>query len=39
VALGEAIRAGEFDAGSEDVARLLGREPTTLQAFLASATQ
>jgi len=39
VALGEAIRAGEFDAGSDDVARLLGREPTTLPAFLASAAQ
>ena len=36
VALGEAIRAGEFDAGSSDVERLLGREPTSLNAFLAS---
>jgi len=37
VALGEAIRAGEFDAESDDCARLLGREPTTLHAFLANA--
>jgi len=37
VALGEAIRAGEFDAGSDDLERLLGRAPVTLDAFLAKA--
>jgi len=37
VALGEAIRAGEFDADTSDFARLLSREPMTLDAFLASA--
>jgi NAD(P)H dehydrogenase (quinone) len=37
VALGEALRAGEFDAESDDCARLLGREPATLQAFLEKA--
>jgi len=37
VALGEAMRAGEFDAESNDCARLLGREPVTLDAFLAHA--
>ena len=35
VALGDAIRAGEFDAGSGDLERLLGRAPVTLDAFLA----
>jgi NAD(P)H dehydrogenase (quinone) len=34
VALGEAIRAGEFDAGSNDVEQLMGRAPLTLDAFL-----
>jgi NAD(P)H dehydrogenase (quinone) len=34
VALGEAIRAGEFDAGSADLQGLLGRPPMTLDAFL-----
>jgi NAD(P)H dehydrogenase (quinone) len=34
VALGEAIRAGEFDAGSDDVEQLMGRAPLTLDAFL-----
>jgi len=37
VALGEAARAGEFDAGSGDLQALLGREPTSLEAFLADA--
>jgi NAD(P)H dehydrogenase (quinone) len=37
VALGEAIRAGEFDASSQDLAQLLGRAPITLDAFLANA--
>jgi NAD(P)H dehydrogenase (quinone) len=37
VALGEAIRAGEFDAGSTDLQRLLGRAPMTLEAFLRKA--
>ena len=37
VALGEAMRAGEFDVGSRDLERLLGRAPTTLQDFLAKA--
>ena len=36
VALGEAIRAGEFDAASNDVETLLGRAPVALDAFLAS---
>ena len=36
VALGEAIRAGEFDAASNDVEALLGRAPVALDAFLAS---
>ena len=35
VALGEAIQAGEFDAGSQDLQRLLGRAPMTLDAFLS----
>ena len=34
VALGEAIRAGEFDAGSPQLERLLGRTPATLEAYL-----
>jgi len=34
VALGEAIRAGEFDAGSDDVEQLMGRAPLTLDALL-----
>ena len=37
VALGEAIRAGEFDAGSNDLERLMGRAPLTLNSFLAPA--
>lgn len=37
VALGEAIRAGDFDAGSTDLQRLLGRAPMTLEAFLRKA--
>jgi NAD(P)H dehydrogenase (quinone) len=36
VSLGDAIRAGEFDAGSPDLERLLGRAPVTLEAFLRS---
>jgi NAD(P)H dehydrogenase (quinone) len=34
VGLGEAIRAGEFDAGSTDLERLMGRAPIGLEAFL-----
>jgi hypothetical protein len=37
VALGQAVRAGEFDAGSTDLQRLLGRAPMTLEAFLRKA--
>lgn len=37
LALGEAIRAGEFEAASDDLARLMGRAPATLDSFLASA--
>lgn len=37
LALGEAIRAGEFDAGSGDLEKLMGRPPMTLDAFLARA--
>jgi uncharacterized protein YbjT (DUF2867 family) len=37
VALGEAIRDGEFDAGSTDLQGLLGRAPVTLEAFLRQA--
>ncbi len=37
VALGEAVRAGEFDAGSTDLKRLLGREPLGLEPFLKKA--
>jgi NAD(P)H dehydrogenase (quinone) len=37
VALGEAIRAGEFDAGSDDVEQLMGRAPVTLDVFLKGA--
>ena len=37
VGLGEAIRAGEFDARSTDLERLLGRTPTTLESFLRTA--
>jgi NAD(P)H dehydrogenase (quinone) len=36
VALGEATRAGEFDASSPDLEKLLGRAPVSLEAFLAS---
>ena len=35
LALGEAIRAGEFDAGSDDLEKLMGRAPRTLDGFLA----
>jgi len=35
VALGDAIRAGEFDAASRDLGNLLGREPQSLEDFLA----
>jgi len=34
VALGDAIRAGEFDAAASDVEPLLGRAPVTLDTFL-----
>jgi NAD(P)H dehydrogenase (quinone) len=37
VGIGEAIRAGEFDAGSTDLQRLMGRAPVTLEAFLRKA--
>jgi hypothetical protein len=37
VGLGDAIRAGEFDAGSKDLERLLGRAPVTLETFLREA--
>jgi len=37
VALGDAVRAGEFDAGSEDLATLMGSTPMTLGQFLALA--
>jgi NAD(P)H dehydrogenase (quinone) len=37
VALGDAIRAGEFDAQSGDVGKLTGRTPVTLDTFLARA--
>lgn len=37
VALGDAIRAGEFDESSKDLEGLLGRAPVTLEAFLARA--
>ena len=33
--IGEAIRAGEFDASSPDLEKLLGRPPVALDAFLA----
>lgn len=35
LAIGEAIRAGEFDASSQDLEKLIGRPPTTLDAFFA----
>ena len=35
VALGEAMRAGEFDEVSSDLAELLGRAPTDLNRFLS----
>jgi NAD(P)H dehydrogenase (quinone) len=35
VALGEATRAGEFDASSPDLERLLGRAPVSLEEFLS----
>jgi NAD(P)H dehydrogenase (quinone) len=35
VAIGEATRAGEFDASSPDLERLLGRPPVSLDAFLS----
>jgi NAD(P)H dehydrogenase (quinone) len=34
VALGEAVRAGEFDAGSTQLERLMGRAPAALAPFL-----
>jgi len=37
IGLGEAIRAGEFDAASNDVQALIGRTPATLDAFLKAA--
>jgi NAD(P)H dehydrogenase (quinone) len=37
VALGEAVRAGEFDAGSNDLATLMGRTPMNLEQFLTLA--
>ena len=37
VALGEAIRAGEFDAGSMQLERLMGRAPVALAPFLRKA--
>jgi hypothetical protein len=37
VALGEAMRAGEFDEVSPDLQSLLGRAPTSLDAFLSAA--
>jgi len=37
VALGEAIRAGEFDAGSMQLERLMGRAPAALAPFLRKA--
>ncbi len=37
VALGEAVRAGEFDAGSNDLAGLMGSKPMTLDQFLTLA--
>ena len=37
VAALEAIRAGEFDAGSNELQRLPGREPLVLEAFLKKA--
>jgi len=37
VALGDAIRAGEFDAKSGDVEKLTGRTPVPLDAFLGQA--
>jgi NAD(P)H dehydrogenase (quinone) len=36
LALGDAIGAGEFDAGSDDLTRLMGRTPVNLDSFLAS---
>jgi NAD(P)H dehydrogenase (quinone) len=35
VAIGEAIRAGEFDESSTDLEKLLGRAPVSLEEFLA----
>lgn len=37
VALGDAIRAGEFDAGSTELERLMGRVPVALVPFLQKA--
>jgi hypothetical protein len=37
VALGDAIRAGEFDVASTDLGRLMGRPAETLDAFLRRA--
>jgi NAD(P)H dehydrogenase (quinone) len=35
VALGEAVGAGEFDESSPDLEKLLGRPPTSLEAFVS----
>lgn len=35
VSLAEAVKAGEFDDSSPDLEKLLGRAPTSLEAFLA----
>jgi len=37
IALGEAVRAGEFDAGSTELERLMGRAPVALAPFLRKA--
>ena len=37
VGLGEAIRAGEFDAGAKDLEHLMGRPPVALEPFLGKA--
>jgi NAD(P)H dehydrogenase (quinone) len=36
VALAEAVRGGEFDESSPDLEKLLGRTPTSLEAFLSN---
>ena len=37
VSLGDAIRAGEFDTGSNELERLMGRAPVALEPFLQEA--